>query len=64
MSKKEEVIVNAHAAAIFCLFLITFVNSRLTQNVGPDLDPNCWHSESVPERFFLKKKKVSRRQKT
>ena len=30
------------------------------QNVGPDLDPNFWHSDGIPkifEKFNLKKKK-------
>ena len=22
--------------------------------VGPDLDPNCLHSDGIPERFFFK----------
>ena len=35
---------------------ITFAN-RLDQDqdqhtIGPDLDPNCRHSDSVPERIF------------
>ena len=41
-----------------CDLLITFANSfdwdQDRQNVGLDLDPNCWHSDSVPEFFFLK----------
>ena len=42
--KKEEVIFDFQCAGNggdFCLLLITFANRRLTQNVGPDLDPNC-----------------------
>ena len=38
--------------------LITFANSldpdQDRQDFGPDLDPNVCHSDSVPERFFLK----------
>ena len=37
--------------------MMTFANSldpdQTQQNVGPDLDPNCWHSASIPERFFF-----------
>ena len=48
--------------------LIAFANSlepdQARQNVGPDLDPNCWYSDSVPERTFEKVnfEKVSRQQ--
>ena len=42
----------------FCRLLITFANSldpdQNRQNVGPDLDPNVWHFDSVPERIFEK----------
>ena len=46
------------ASREFWHLLITFVNSldpdQPWQNVGPDLDPKCWHSDSVPERSFWK----------
>ena len=38
-----------------CRLLITFANSldpdQDWQNVSPDLDQNCWHSDRVPERI-------------
>ena len=34
------------------------------QNVGPDLDPNCLHSDSVPERIFRKKVNFEKNQQT
>ena len=44
------------ASGEFCCLLNIFANSldpdQDRQNVGPDLDPNHWHSDSVPERIF------------
>ena len=38
---------------------ITFANSldpdQAWQNVGPDRIQTVWHSDDIPERFFLKK---------
>ena len=54
------------ASGDFCRLLMTFANSldpdqarqnQAQQNVRPDLDPNCGHSDSIPERFFEKVKK-------
>ena len=40
----------------FCRLLITFANSldpdQAPQNVGPDLDPNCYDTDGIPERIF------------
>ena len=45
------------ASGEFCHLLMTFANSldpyQARQNVGSDLDPNCWHLDDNPERFFL-----------
>ena len=42
----------------YCL-LITFANNfdsdQDLQNVGPGLDPNLLHSDSIPDFFFKKK---------
>ena len=41
----------------FSHLLIIFANSldpdQDRQNVGPDLDPNRGHSDSIPERFLF-----------
>ena len=45
------------ASGNFCHPLITFANSldpdQARQNVGPDLEPDCW-TDGIPERFFCK----------
>ena len=44
------------ASADFCHLLITFANrldpDQDRQNVGPDLDPNCLITDSVPDRIY------------
>ena len=44
------------ASSDFCHLLIIFANSldsdQDRRSVGPDLDPNCLDTDSVPEFFF------------
>ena len=44
---------------ICCHQTITFTNSlyqnQARLNVQPDLNPNCWHSDGIPESIYEKK---------
>ena len=50
----------------FCGLLLTFANrldpDQDQQNVGPDLDPKPFDTDSVHEFFFVEKAQVSRQQ--
>ena len=43
-------------SSLVTTFVICFANSlnpdQAQHFVGPDLDPNCFHSDGIPERFF------------
>ena len=63
---------NSLLASDFFHLLITFANSMdpdqdwVQQNIGPDLDPNCFDADGIFLKEFFKKsilKKISRRQK-
>ena len=45
--------------------MITFANSldlvQNRQNVGPELCPTVWHSDSIPEIFFEKSQQMTKK---
>ena len=49
----------------FYQLLITFTNSldlnQAYENVWPDLDPNCFHSDDIPARFFQNKSLIEKK---